>query len=77
MSAGHGVIRIVGRGCTVKGCGRPARELGGHCTPCWMGLAAADRAYLVWERETAANEVVAMLNDVWALTGPARGPGAA
>ena len=44
--AGHGQIRL-GRAC-VLGCGRPARELGGHCTRCWMALPAAERAHAVW-----------------------------
>lgn len=52
MSAGHGAIRLVGAVC-VCGCGRPARELGGHCTPCWMGLTAAERAHEVWLRDVA------------------------
>lgn len=31
------------------GCGRPARELGGLSTACWMGLTPLERAVLQWE----------------------------
>ncbi len=42
-------FRIIGDACTVDGCSRPARELGGHCTPCWMSLTPRERALLTWE----------------------------
>lgn len=50
MRHGHGEIKIVGDAC-VLGCGRPARELGGHCTRCWLALTTAERAHLQWLEE--------------------------
>lgn len=57
MRAGHGDIRLVGDVC-VRGCGRPARELGRHCTRCWMALTSAERHHQEWlhdvDRQAAA-----------------------
>jgi hypothetical protein len=51
------------------GCGRPARELGGYSTPCWMALPARERALLTWEQAT---EPIDALELWWRL--PAREP---
>ncbi len=59
---GHGDIRIIGEAC-VRGCGRPARELGGHCTPCWMSLTALERGLVVWEHGPDAS--LAALEALW------------
>ncbi len=40
--------------CTVEGCLRPARELGGYCTTCWRGLAPEKRDVLRWQAENGA-----------------------
>lgn len=66
MSAGHGDIRIVGDAC-VRECGRPARELGGHCTPCWMALTAAERAHQVWLRDVDRQAAVDALQELYEL----------
>jgi hypothetical protein len=42
-----------GQCCVTEGCLRPARELGGHCTRCWQGLAPFERALLQWEASPA------------------------
>ncbi len=60
---GHGDIRFVGPVC-VRGCGRSARELGGHCTPCWMGLTARERALCAWDAGVVVDDA---LERLWAL----------
>ncbi len=40
--------------CTVDGCLRPARELGGHCTTCWRSLSPERRDVLRWEASADA-----------------------
>jgi len=40
----------IGRCCSREGCSKPARELGGLCTPCWMGLTPTER----WSLQTDA-----------------------
>lgn len=35
--------RLIGEQCVVADCMRPARELGGYCTRCWMALTALER----------------------------------
>lgn len=58
--------RLVGRVC-VLGCGRPARELGGHCTPCWMGLGAFARSIETSAHDAARAREIAGLDALWAL----------
>lgn len=65
MSAGHGEIRLGDAG--VLGCGRSARELGGHCTRCWMALTAAQRAHLVWLQEVDHQAAVNALQALYEL----------
>ncbi len=52
--------------CVVDYCSRPARELGGHCTPCWMGLADFERGLLRWEHE---HQAVDALESLFGLPG--------
>lgn len=43
-------VRRIGACCSRAGCTRPARELGGLCTPHWLGLLPAAR----WSLQMAA-----------------------
>ena len=56
----------------VCGCGRPARELGGFATACWMGLLPAERLFLQ-EHGDEPTEPIDVLEQAWEL--PARDPG--
>jgi hypothetical protein len=53
MSDGHGEI-VMGARCVIDGCSRPPRELGDHCTRCWLGLTPASREFLKWEARAEA-----------------------
>ena len=64
--------RLIGRSCVINGCMRPARELGGYCTRCWMNLSPARRLAL---QEGGDTEPIDPLEVLFAL--PARDePGA-
>ncbi len=62
---GHGEIRFRGETC-VRGCGRPARELGGHCTRCWMSLTGLERKLLT-DEHGAPDGVLLALEAAWTL----------
>lgn len=67
MSVGHGEIRLVGDQCVVPTCSKPARELGGLCTACWMGLTRAEREHLVWLRDVDRRVVADEIKELSAL----------
>lgn len=57
---------VTGMGPTcICGCGRPAREIGGYSTACWMHLTAGERAFHKWSAEQATEEIDNL--EVWWL----------
>lgn len=48
--------RIIGTCCSRAGCMKPARELGGLCTPHWMGLTPDERWSLQMQAERALDD---------------------
>lgn len=50
-------VHRIGKCCSRVGCSRPARELGGLCTPHWMGCTPTERWALQMDAEHEFGQV--------------------